>query len=256
VERDARGARLTASGRHAVDRLTIALASLEQAIQAARTPAIAPLLRLGCIQVASMSRLPAALNRLARTNVLGRLQIREGRARELLAGLCAGDLDCVIGWIDETLIDGLPVEGLRIEPLWYGRMQVVAAVSHPLVKLRAVSVDEIGRWPWIVPPPGSRTHAAFLRLFVHNGVPAPPATVECSALHTTLHIVSATRFLAMAPDAAVRHYARLGMVKPLSGPTLRMDYNQVSVVTRRDADAFLPLQDLKRVLLEEADRAG
>lgn len=255
VERDARGARLTTSGRHAVDRLTIALASLEQAIQAARTPETAPLLRLGCIQVASMSGLPAAINRLVETNTLGRLQIREGRARDLLADLCAGDLDCVIGWIDETLIEGLPVEGLQIEQLSYGRMQVAAAVSHPLARLRAVSVEEIGRWRWIVPSPGSRTYAAYLRLFVHNGVPAPPATVECSALHTTLHIVSATQLLAMAPSAAVRHYSRLGMVKPLRGTALSLDYNQISVVTRRDGAAFLPLQNLKKALLAEADRA-
>jgi molybdate transport repressor ModE-like protein len=251
VERGARGARLTASGRHALDRLTIALSSVERAIWAARMPAIEPPLRLGCIQVTSVSGLPAAINRLDKVGTLGRLRIQEGRAHDLLAALCAGDLDCVIGWIDESVADGLPIGELQIAPLWFGRMQVVAATSHPLAKLRAVSVAELARWCWIVPPPGSRTHAAYLRLFLRDGIPAPPVTVECSALHTMLHVVSATRLLAVAPDAAVHHYAHLGMLTPLKGPMLKLDRNQVSVVTRRDSDALLAVRELRKALLAQ-----
>jgi molybdate transport repressor ModE-like protein len=249
VERDARGARLTAAGRHALDRLTIALSSVARAIDAARQAAIEPPLRLGCIQVAGVSELPAALARLDAAGTLGRLQLREGRARELFAALCAGELDCVIGWIDESLTEGLPVGELDVAPLRYGRMRVVAARSHPLARSRAVSVAELARWRWIVPPPGSRTHAAYLRLFLHDGIPAPPVTVECPALHSMLRVVSATQLLAVAPDAAAAHYAQLGMVTPLKGPRLRLDRNQVAVVTRRDSAALPAVRLLRQALL-------
>jgi len=252
VERDARGGRLTAAGRHALERLTIALSSVERAIEAARTPAVEPPLRLGCVQVAGVSALPAALARLERAGTLGRIRIREGRARDLLAALCAGEVDGVIGWMDESLAGALPVGELNIEPLWYGRMQVVAATSHPLARSRAVSVTELARWRWIVPPPQSLTHAAYLRLFLHNGVPAPPVTVECSALHTTLRLVSATRCLAVAPDAAVRQYAKLGLIAPLRGPLLNLGRNQVSVLTRRDSDALPGVRLLRQALLAAA----
>jgi molybdate transport repressor ModE-like protein len=249
VERDARGARLTAAGRYALGRLTIALASVARAVDAARTAAIEPPLRLGCIQVAGVGELPAALARLDAAGTLGRLELREGRARELLAALCAGELDCVIGWIDESLAEGVPVAELAVEPLRYGRMQVVAATSHPLAGRRAPSVAELARWRWIVPPPGSRTHAAFLRLFLQDGVPAPPVAVECAALHTMLRIVGATRLLAVAPDAAVAHYAELGLVAPLKGPRLRLDRNEIAVVTRRDSDALPAVRLLRKALL-------
>lgn len=250
VERDARGARLTSAGRHAADRLTIALSSIEWAIGAAQMPAAVPPLRLGCIQVAGVTALPAALRRLEAAEPPGRLRIREGRARDLLAALCAGDLDVVIGWVDESLAAELPVGDLRIEPLWYGQMQVVGAVSHPLARLRSVSVAELARWQWIVPPPGSRTHAAYLRLFLNDGIQAPPVAIECPALHTTLHVVSTTRLLAVAPDNAVRRYARLGMVAPLRGPKLDLGRDQVAVVTRRDSDALPAVRALRQALLE------
>jgi DNA-binding transcriptional LysR family regulator len=249
VDRDARGARLTAAGRQALDWLTIALSSVHRAIAAARSPEIEPPLRLGCIQVAGVGGLAAALDRLERAGTLSRLRIREGRAHDLLAALCAGDLDCVIGWIDESLAAALPIGDLRVEPLWYGRMQVVAATSHPLAGSRTVSVAELKRWPWIVPPPGSRTHAAYLRLFLREGMPAPHVTVECSALHTMLLLVSSTRLLAVAPDAAVRHYAKLGMITPLKGPKLSLGRNQVSVVTRRDSEALSAVRELRKALL-------
>jgi len=256
VERDARGARLTAAGRHALDRLAIALASVARAIDAAGTAAIEPPLRLGCIQVAGVSELPAALARLDAAGALGRLQLREGRARELVAALCAGELDCVIGWIDESLADGLPLGELDIAPLRYGRMRVVAATAHPLARSRAVSVAELARWRWIVPPPGSRTHAAYVRLFLHDGLPAPPVAVECPALHTMLRIVSATRLLAVAPDAAVAHYAGLGMVVPLKGPRLGLERNEIAVVSRRDSGALPAVRLLRQALLAGPGRAG
>jgi DNA-binding transcriptional LysR family regulator len=62
VDRDARGARLTAAGRHALKWLSIALSSVQRAMAAARSPEIEPPLRLGCIQVAGVGGLAEALD--------------------------------------------------------------------------------------------------------------------------------------------------------------------------------------------------
>jgi molybdate transport repressor ModE-like protein len=255
VERDARGGRLTPAGECALERLTIALSAVERAIEAARTSAIGPPLRLGCVQLAGVSLLPAALARLEKTGALGRVRLQEGRARELLAALRKGELDCVVAWVDESVADAVPMADLAIEPLWHGRMQVVASISHPLARSRAVSVAELAGWRWIVPPPGSRTHTAYLRLFLHAGLSAPPVAVECPALHTMLRIVSVTQLLAVAPDAAVRQYAKLRMVRPLAGPALELGRNPVSVVCRRDSEALAGVRLLRRALSEAAPSA-
>lgn len=256
VERGPRGGRLTAAGAFALERLAIALTAVERAIEAARTPAVEPLVRVGCVQLAGVHALPAALAQLEQAGVPVRIRIQEGRARELVAALCAGQLDCVIGWMDDSVADALPIADLDIRPLGHGRMQVVAAGTHPLVRRRAVTVAELAQWRWIVPRPESRTHAAFVRLFVANGAAAPPVAVECSALHTMLHMVAATRFLAVAPDVAVRAYVERGAIAAIRGPALDLGRNQVSVITRRDSGALAAVARFRQALLARAVRSG
>jgi len=249
VERTARGGRLAEAGRRAKERLAVALASVERALEAAGASEPGPALRIGCSQAAGVSVLPAALARLEAEGGLGRIQMREGRAQELLRDLCAGELDCMIGWMDESLAATAPLDMLRIEPLRLGRMQVVASPSHPLARKRAPVVEDLLRWGWIVPPEGSRTRAAYVRLFLNAGLAAPPVSVECAALHTMLRIVSATRLLAVAPDVAVEQYRRLGLVVALKGRSLRLGSEPFAVVTRRDSDALAAVRRLREALL-------
>jgi len=249
VERGSRGARLTTAGALALERLAIALVSVERAMEAARAPAGEPTLRVGCIQVVGVELLPAALARLEGTAAPVRVRIHEGRARELVAALCAGELDCVIGWMDDAVAQGQPVGQLEIRPLRHGRMQVVAAPAHPLARRRNVPVAELARWRWIVPPQESRTHAAFLRLFLANGIAAPCVTIECAALHTMLHLVAQSRFVAVAPDGAVRAYARRGMITALKGPALDLGSDPVSLMTRRDSAMLPAVERFRKALL-------
>ncbi|HQU48553.1 MAG TPA: LysR substrate-binding domain-containing protein [Casimicrobiaceae bacterium] len=250
VDRGPRGARLTAAGLHALERLAIALASVARAIDAARNVAEEPLLRVGSIQVAGVNLLPALLARLERSGPPGRIEFREGRTRDLLVSLGSGELDAVIGWMDESLADALPAVPLNVETIGTGRMQVVASACHPLARRRSVGVAELARWRWILPPRESRTHAAFLRLFLSNGLPAPGAAVECPALHSALHLVAATRHLAIAPDAAVAHYAKRGMVAALRGPALDLGTHRLSVMTRQDSDGLSAVVRLREALLD------
>ncbi len=254
VARSARGCRLTAAGQRALDRLRVALASVDRAIEAARSAGDVPLLRLGCVQLAGVAHLPEALARLERRGTFGRIHVEEGRASDLLARLGAGELDCVVGWVDESTTHALPVETLSIHPLAYGRMQVVAAPRHPLAARRQVSVAELVDARWIVARRGSRTHDAFVRLFLDRGLPAPVAAVECSALHTALHLVARTRLLAMAPDVVVAGYARQGLLVPLAGPELQRDASPVCVITRRDSEALPVVRDLVDALLAAGGR--
>ena len=159
-----------------------------------------------------------------------------------------GRQDAVVGWLDETIADGLPIDELAIDPIREGRMQVVAAASHPLARSRSVSVGELSRARWIVPPPESRTHAAYRRLFVSNGAAPPPVAVECASLHASLRIVSTTRMLAVAPDDAVSAYRRLGMIAALRGRSLDLGHAPLSVFTRRDLPASPAMLALRGAL--------
>jgi len=252
VLRNAKGCELAASGRAVLDRMSIALSSVDRAVEASRHPKALPQLRLGAVQLAGTTLLPIALAELDSDPNWGRLAIKEGRASELMRELAAGELDCVIGWIDEDTVDPLPLDEFKMVPLWPGRMKVIAAVDHPLLKKKTVNVDELATARWIVATEGTRMHAAYMRMFVRAGRTPPLPAVECSAVHTALNIVSRTKLLAMCPDIVVGAYAKRRMVKTLTTPLADTAPSNVSLIFRRDSSALGVLTRFQKSVLSSA----
>lgn len=252
VERDVRGGRLTPAGLLALERLQAALASVQRAMEVSQPAAQAPPLRLGCSQVAGIDVLPRALAWLQARSTTIPCSVTEGEAVSLLSDLAAGRLDCVVAWMDESVAAEHPLDLFDIAPLWTGRMQVVAAADHPLVARADVPVDALRAAHWVVPRPGSRTFAAFVRLFVKNGHAAPPVTVECASIHTGMHIVAATRMLTVTPDTVARHYAALGQVAVLRGRATTLGETHASLVCLRENRHLSALERLREALLATA----
>jgi molybdate transport repressor ModE-like protein len=163
VERDVRGGRLTLAGLRALERLNAALSGLEHAVASSRSGGLEPPLRIGCAQVVGISVLPRAIAYLGRDASVMPMRIVEGEAIVLLKELVAGRLDCVVAWMDESVSAQHSLELFDITPLWKGRMQVVAAADHPLALLRNVPMEVLIAAVWLMPRPGSRTFAAFLK---------------------------------------------------------------------------------------------
>ncbi|OZI60861.1 LysR substrate-binding domain-containing protein [Bordetella genomosp. 11] len=241
VDRDARGARLTPQGRGAMDRLAIAMSILDQAMEAAQAPGSIPTLRVGCVQMAGFTALPDALSRLLAADELAYTRIVEGESQGLLQALGAGELDCAVAWLDESIAAAVDLSRFSIEPLWSGQMRVFAAARHPLARRRQVSVGELARWPWVVPNPGSRTHAAFQRLFLNGGMAAPRPRLVCSSVHSGAHIVAGGSFLGIAPDTVVARYRDSLSLRPLRGDALLLAPARLSFFALKDAAAFEPV---------------
>ncbi|MCD0503784.1 LysR substrate-binding domain-containing protein [Bordetella petrii] len=249
VQRDVRGGRLTVAGRHARDRLVIAMATVDSAIGAARYTGGDPLLRVGCVQLVGFSSLPDALARLQDQGELPFMYIEEGEAMSLATALAAGELDCVVGWLDESIAAELGMDMIHAEPLWSGRMQVFASAGHPLARRRQVRIADLVSCPWVVPHPSSRTYAAFQRLFLNNGLVAPRARVVCPSIHSGMHMVAAGSFVSIGPDRLIAQYRSTLGIRPLSGGELDTGPTQLSFFTLKEAAHFEPAQRLKRALL-------
>src|SRR3546814_8133557 len=114
------------------------MATVHSAIGAAQLPGRAPILRVGCVQLVGFSSLPQALTRLLAHDALPYLDVEEAEALTLIAALAAGELDCVIGWLDETIAATVNLDMIHVEPLWSGRMQVFASTQHPLAARKQV----------------------------------------------------------------------------------------------------------------------
>ncbi|MPS29689.1 MAG: LysR family transcriptional regulator [Alcaligenaceae bacterium] len=230
VSRGARGGRLTPAGLRALERLRVALASLNMALEAVAPPVDEPIVRLGCVQLASVDALPRALARITPAEAC-RLQIEEGTAAELLQSLVAGELDCVIGWMDEAVVGTIDLDRIVVEPLWRSHMKVVAAAGHPLARRARVAVADLAGERWVMHKRGSRTHATFQRLFLQQGMAPPPVSVACPSIHTAIQIVAHTDMIGLAPDRLLATYAQSGRVVALRGGELDLGRVQLSLFT-------------------------
>jgi molybdate transport repressor ModE-like protein len=248
VERDARGARITPAGRQALDRLVIAMSEIGQAVEAAQAHATIPTLRVGCVQVVGFSVLPRALSRLSAEGMLAYTHVQEGESQGLLRALAAGELDCVVGWLDESTAAAIDLDRFHIEPLWSGEMRVFAAAGHPLARKRQVSIRELADWPWVVPNPGSRTYAAFQRLFLNGGMAAPRPRLVCSSIHSGAHIVATGLFLGIAPDKLIARYREALGLRALRGEALALAPARLSFFAVNHAAAFEPVARLRNAL--------
>jgi molybdate transport repressor ModE-like protein len=248
VDRDARGGRLTPAGRRALDRLVIARSAIDHAIEAAQAPQDLPTLRAGFVQLLGFTALPHVVSSLLAQGTLGYMQIEEGETRTLLRSLAAGELDCVVGWLDESIAAVIDLDLFIIEPLWSGQMQVFASAAHPLMERKRLSVQELAAWPWVVPSPRSRTYDAFQRLFLSNGVAAPRPRVVCPSVHAGLHIVATGNFLGVAPDHLVAAYRGSQALRSLPGKRFALARTHLSFFALKQAADFAPVLHLKQAL--------
>jgi len=242
VTRGVRGAALTVAGQRTLDRLSIALASVDNAMLAARTPSVEPLLRVGCAQVAAFDVVARTVSRMQAAGVGGRFAVNEGETLALLEDLTRGRLDCVIGWLDEKAIDLATTHDLTVENMISGRMCVIASAGNALTARSAVRVSELVSRPWVITRPGSRTYASFRQLFVSNNCEVPIHKVECASIHSGIHIVSQSDMLGMAPDRLVEEYTALGLVRQLRGPQLALTSGRLSLFAPPGADSIGPFK--------------
>jgi DNA-binding transcriptional LysR family regulator len=203
---------------------------------------------VGCVQIVGFTTLPDVLVRLLAQDGLAYTNIQEGDSKGLLVALAAGELDCVVAWSDEPLVTTLDLDRFSIEPLWTGQMRVFAAADHPLARRRKVAVRELAQWPWVMRSPGSRTYAAFERLFLNGGMAAPRPRLECSSAHTGAHIVAAGSFLSIAPDILLARYRQSLSLRMLHGPELDLAPTRLSFFSLKAASAFEPLARFREAL--------
>jgi len=212
VARTTRGAVLTSTGRLALDRLRIALNALDAAMQAIDAVPPLPVVRLGILPLVGVVALPKLLARMAAQPGCPRLVVHESTVAGLLAMLSTGELDCVVGRVG-TALDPPATSEMLVTPLWGERLAIACALDHPVGRKRMVGVADLRDYEWVTTPHGAHTRTVFEAPFLDAGIVPPQPKVESFSFHTNLCIVANSRMLTVAPESAVRHYARLGMVR-------------------------------------------
>lgn len=248
-ERSPQGLAANALGEAAVYRARVILGELSRGrdeVEALRTGATG-VLRLGTLSVTAA--VPKAVVQLRRRIPGARVQIREGRVRDLVQSLLDGELDCVFGAITPELLtsDLLPL--LRPEVLLEDELCVLCAAEHALARSRRLRWADLHAASWVAPPKDTLVRQALMTAFLNEGLEPPEPAIEVlssvtlgSVLRLAPTLLGAVRF-----EHARDELARAGLRRLPVGPAAPLP--SLGLYTRRAVEAPAPLvQALARAL--------
>ena len=144
---------------------------------------------IGAMPLARSSLLPEAILEFSACHPDHTISILDGPYDNMLMALRHGDADLLVG----ALRDPPPVDDVVQEHLFDDVLAILMRPDHPLLSQPNATVDELVRFPWIAPRPGSPLRSHYEALFLSSGLEPPRGAVECNSL-------SAARALLRASD--------------------------------------------------------
>lgn len=219
IERSVKGGVLTAAGTNVLDRLRIALHSVGSARTTVYSTQDAPLVRLGIIPLVGIHALNHVIGAMREQNGKIRVQLKLGTVDSLIKGLKDGEVDCIVGFLDETTTADA-ARKLKVVPMWEEKLVVVAAKSHALARRKKVPLNVAGACDWVLMPKGSANRRAVENLFFNEGLLPPTPSIETESFHIGLSLVAASDMLTVVPESAYRQYqSQVDVLKTEAGFT-------------------------------------
>lgn len=205
IERSVKGGALTSAGVHVLDRLRVALQSISTAHAATNSNPSLPMVRLGIIPLVGIKALTHVVNAMRAENQKLQIQIKLGTVESLIKGLSDGEVDCVVGFLDETTISET-TKKLKVTTLWEEKLVVVAAKTHALMQRKKVSLQMIGEFDWVLMPRGSANRRAVENQFLNFGLLPPAPCIETESFHIAMSLIAGSEMLTAVPESAHRQY--------------------------------------------------
>ena len=212
-ERLPRGMRPTWYGEALIRHARIALSSLRQAgseIDALKTGRFGEV-TVGAITGPALTLLPQAVSIVAREHPNLRVQLAIESSDVLLERLSQAKLDIMIGRLferdDKT---NLSYERLADEPVC-----AVVRAGHAMLSSPGLTLQQLSKAAWIVPPAGSVLRHRFELMFQEEGLPIPSQLIETASLLFVTKMLQQSDFVAVVPTDVARYYAGYGMISML-----------------------------------------
>lgn len=207
---------------------------------------------VGTLLSASAELLPTAIVRLRRERPKLVIKVVEGTNDVLIPALRAAEIDLFIGRLSSKRT---ATPDLKQEVLTTDFACVVVRRGHPLAGRESISLAELKRWEWILPPPETNMRQQIDIAFLEEGLDPPPHVVDSVSLLTNRKLLLAGDYLGVFPAQLAQQEASIGglVILPVS---LRATAGPIGITTRANmrlspaADVFL--QTLRDVAAELA----
>lgn len=222
-QRHARGVALTEAGALFAARARAALAQMRDAqrdLDAALSGG-GGAVAVGAVTAPAVELLAPALRALRLSHPDIEVSVQVETSRVLVQALAAGRLDFVIGRIPAEMDPA----AFDIRVIGPERACVVARKGHPLADARGLDFAALGRFDWVMQPPGSPLRRVVEEAFLAEGAAPPPRALNTASLLMTVAMLRASDALAALSEAAAATLtdgggplARLATRAPLAAP--------------------------------------
>lgn len=240
-ERSPQGLAANALGNAVIYRARAMLGELARGkdeVDALRTGAEG-VLRVGTLSVTAA--VPRAVVQLRERLPGARVQIQEGRVRDMIQRLLDGGLDCVFGAITPELLTSDLLPQLQPEVLLEDELCVLCATGHALARARKLRWADLHAVPWVAPPKDTLVRQALMTAFLNEGLEPPEPAIEVLSSITVGNVVrlAPTMVAAVRFEHARDEIARGGVRRVPVAPVMRLP--SLGLYTRRGTQAPAPL---------------
>lgn len=133
-----------------------------------------------------------------------RLKLRVAFSSELASALLEGEMDLALLLLPE----GQSPPGLAFEPLIGTRPVVVVRSGHPLASQARCSLQDLARFPWLIPDYPASHKASVHRAYLDAGLPPPEAAISVSTAVFFDGMILASDLVSVVPSALLGARAR------------------------------------------------
>jgi DNA-binding transcriptional LysR family regulator len=169
------------------------------------------LVRMGVMLVAAIDLVPRAISALSRSDDRLHVVLHEDIMQGLWARLTAGELDLVVGRID----DRVRGSSLVHETLYDDRHCIAVRPGHPLLAAGDLQWADTLEYRWVLPPDSTTLRQAIASTFAGHDLPAPRPHVESTSLAATQSILRSTDYIGVMSGTAGRRARADGVLQVL-----------------------------------------
>lgn len=169
------------------------------------------LVRMGVMLVAAIDLVPRAISALSRSEDRLHVVLHEDIMQGLWARLSAGELDLVVGRID----DRVRGSSMPHETLYDDRHCIAVRPGHPLLAEGKLQWPDTLAYRWVLPPDSTTLRQAIASTFAAHDLPAPRPHVESTSLAATQSILRSTDYIGVMSGTAGRRAQADGVLQVL-----------------------------------------
>jgi LysR family transcriptional regulator of gallate degradation len=231
-DRTSRGMLPTDCGEILIRRAKLAFLEIRQAMEeiASLSGDAKGRISIGSLPLPRTYLIPTAVSRFLEEFPNATVSIYDGVYEKLLADLCAGDIDMILG----TLRDPVPIEGTTSEVLFEDGMIIAARSDHPLFEKSNLSFEDIRDARWVMPHQGVPLRRQFEEQMRANGLPVPEYVIETDSTVVIRTLLLDSDRLAVVSENQIYEAKAQGLLAPLPlqldvrkrkiGAVIRTDY--------------------------------